>query len=154
MKLQKSPDLLETYDNIISNQVKEGIVVKVDRDIPPNIPEFYLPYKPVVRENAESTKVSIVYDVSVRADKQSKSLNEYLEPGPILQNQIWKMLVRARFNPVAICGDLKQAFNQLRIQETCRDALRFRWIKDHDPQKIEIYRFTRLVFGLTQSPFD
>ena len=90
VKLQKSPDLLETYDNIISNQVKEGIVVKVDRDIPPNIPEFYLPYKPVVRENAESTKVSIVYDASVRADKQSKSLNEYLEPGPILQNQIWK----------------------------------------------------------------
>ena len=26
------------------------------------------------------------------------------------------------------------------------------WIKDRSPQKIEIYRFTRLVFGLTQSP--
>ena len=26
VKLQKSPDLLETYDNIISNQLKEGIV--------------------------------------------------------------------------------------------------------------------------------
>ena len=27
------------------------------------------------------------------------------------------------------------------------------WIKDRSPQKIEIYRFTRLVFGLTQSLF-
>ena len=80
-------------------------------------------------------------------------MNEYLAPGPNLQNQIWKILVRARFNPVAVCEDLKQAFLQIRIQEICRDALRFHWIKDRDPQKIEIYRFTRLVFGLTQSWF-
>ena len=73
VKLQKSPDLLETYDNIISNQLKEGIVEKVDKKMPPNIPEFYLPHKPVVRENAESTKVRIVYDASARADNQSKS---------------------------------------------------------------------------------
>ena len=80
-------------------------------------------------------------------------MTEFLEPGPNLQNQIWKILVRARFNPVAICGDLKQAFLQIRIRETCRDALTFHWIEGHDPPKMEIYQFTRLVFGLTQSPF-
>ena len=80
-------------------------------------------------------------------------MTEYLEPGPNLQNQIWKILVRARFNPVAICGDLKQAFLQIRIRETCRDALTFHWIEGQDPPKMEIYQFTRLVFGLTQSPF-
>ena len=84
MKLLKSPDLLETYDNIITNQLNEGIVEKVDRNIPPDIPEFYLPHKPAVSENAESTKVRIVYDAYARADNQSKSLNEYLKPGPHL----------------------------------------------------------------------
>ena len=84
----------------------------------------------------------------LRAYNQSKSLNEYLEPGKNFQNQIWKVLARTKFNPATICGALKQAFMQIRIQETCRDALRFR-----DPQQIETYRFTRLVFGLTQSPF-
>ena len=79
MKLQKSPDRLETYDNIISNQLKEGIVEKVDKNIPPDIPEFYLPHKSVVRENAESIKVRIIYDASARADNKSKSLNEYLK---------------------------------------------------------------------------
>ena len=153
MKLQKSPELLEIYDNIIRNQLTEGINEKVDENIPPNVPEFYLPHKPVIQENAESTKVHIVYDASARADNQSKSLNDYLEPGPNLQNQIWKMLLRTRFIPVAICGDLKQAFLQIRIHESCRDALRFHWIKDRDPQQIETNQFTRLVFGLTQSPF-
>ena len=139
VKLQKSPDLLEIYYSIISNQLKEGIVERVEKNIPQNIPEFYLPHKPVVRENAESTKVHTVDDASARADNQSKPLNEYLEPGPNLRNQIWKILVQTRFNPAAICGDLKQAFLQIRIQETCRDALKFHWIKYRNPQKIEIY---------------
>ena len=37
------------------------------------------------------------------------------------------------FKPVALCGDLKQAFLQVRIQEADRDALRFHWIKDRSP---------------------
>ena len=31
--------------------------------------------------------------------------------------------------------------------------LTFHWVKNSDPNVIEIYRFTRLVFGITQSPF-
>ena len=33
------------------------------------------------------------------------------------------------------------------------DALRFHWIKERVPNQIETLRFTRLVFGLVQSPF-
>ena len=128
VKLQKSPGLLETFDNIINNQLKEGIVEKLDRSIPLKLPESYLPYKPVVRENAASAKVHDVYDASTRGDNRSKSLNEYLEADPNFQNHIWKILAQTRFDPLPICGDLKQAFMQIRIQETWRDALRF-----HDP---------------------
>ena len=53
----------------------------------------------------------------------------------------------------AIRGNLKQGFLKIRIQETCRDALRLYWIENRDPQQIEKYRFTRLVLGLTESPF-
>ncbi len=54
--------------------------------------------------------------------------------------------------PVAVCGDLKQAFLQVRIREEDRDALRFHWIKNKDPEQIEVLRFTRALFGLVQSP--
>ena len=100
------------------------------------------------------TQKSILFIIRPeRADNQSKSLSEYLKPDLNLQNQIWKILVRTRFNPVAICGDIKPAFLQIRIQKTSRYALRFHWIKYRNPHQIEIYRFTRLVLGLTQSPF-
>ena len=115
--------------------------------------EFYIPHKPVVRESAETTKLRVVYDASARAHSGAPSLNECLNPGPPLQNQLWSVLVRARIHPVVIAGDLKQAFLQVRIREIDRDALRFHWLKDLNSQTVEAQRFTRALFGLTCSPF-
>jgi hypothetical protein len=107
-----------------------------------------------VKESAESTKLKIVYDASARASENSPFLNECLNPEPPLQNQLWNVLVRARFHPVLITGDLKQAFLQVRIHaEKDRDGLRFHWFKDLQTKTIEVPRFTRANFGLAPSPF-
>ena len=42
---------------------------------------------------------------------------------------------------------------QIRIRESQRDALRFHWVSNLDLNRIEVIRFIRLAFGLTQSPF-
>lgn len=57
-----------------------------------------------------------------------------------------------RFHPIALTGDLKQAFLQVRIKKEERDALRFHW-KTHQEAEVETLRFTRALFGLTSSPF-
>ena len=115
--------------------------------------EFYIPHKPVVCESAETTKLRVVYDASARAHYEAPSLNECLNPRLPLQNQLWSVLVRARFHPVVIAGDIKQAFLQVRIREDERDALRFHWLKDLNSQTVEALRFTRALFGFTCSPF-
>ena len=62
-------------------------------------------------------------------------------------------MVCNRFKPYAITADIQKAFLQIRILEFNCDALRFHWIKNQDSNQTDILRFTRLVFGLTQSPF-
>ena len=115
--------------------------------------EFYLPNKPVFREGAETTKLRVVYDMSAKPSRESPSLNKCLEKGPSLQNLLWKILVLNRFKPYVITADIQKAFLQIIIRESDRDALRFHWIKNQDINQIDILRFTRLAFGLTQSPF-
>jgi hypothetical protein len=41
------------------------------------------------------------------------------------------------------------------VEEKDRDVLRFLWINDikSDQPKVEVKRFTRLVFGVSSSPF-
>ena len=143
---------LERYNDIIQTQLSQGIVEHAD-EVVKDGKEFYIPHKAVVRENAESTKIRIVYDASARANASVPSLNECLEIGPPLQNQLWNVLVRNRFYPVAIAGDLKQAFLQIRVRREDRDALRFHWIKDLASKQVETLRFTRVLFGLAPSPF-
>ena len=142
----KRDGLVSTYDAIIADQLKEGIIERA-----PEVPqgrEFYIPHKPVVRDGAESTKVRIVYDASARAYAGAPSLNEILYAGPPLQNKLWDVLVQQRSYPTVIAGDISKAFLQVRVREDDRDALRFHWRANND-QPVETYRFQRVVFRLT-----
>ena len=148
----RSQGTLERYDQVIQDQIDTGIVERVAGPATGSR-EFYIPHKGVMRESAETTKLRVVYDASARANSRAPSLNECLNPGPPLQNQLWSVLVRARFHPVVIAGDIKQAFLQVRIREEDHDALRFHWLKDLNSRTVETLRFTRALFGLTSSPF-
>ena len=143
--------ILEQYDAIIKDQLAENIVEPVGEHVVGR--EFYIPHKPVIRETAESTKLRIVYDASARAHDKAPSLNDCLHAGPPLQNQLWAVLVRARFHSVLTTGDMKQAFLQVRIREQDRDVMRFHWITDCETRRVETLRFTRALFGLAPSPF-
>ena len=150
-KLKNQPDTLEAYHEIIVNQLKEGIIEKAPEK--PTGIEYYIPHKDVVRENAETTKLRIVYDASAKASNSSPSLNECLEIGPTLQRNILDILLRARIKPVYLARDIKQAFLQIVIREAERDALRFFWVDNLENKRTEVYRVTRALFGLGFSPF-
>ena len=81
-KLRKHPKEFEHYNQIIQTQLSEGIIEKAPKEVKGT--EFYIPNKPVVREEAESTKIKIVYDPSAKSILSSPSLNECLETGPLL----------------------------------------------------------------------
>ena len=65
---------------------------------------------------------------------------------------MWDILVKSRTYPILLTGDLKRAFLQIRIMEEERDSMRFHW-KHPNTSEIDVYRFTRALFGLTCSPF-
>ena len=152
-KLIRSNKLGE-YGKIIQEQRNEGIIEKVgETKTSEKGKEFYLPHRTVIRESTTTTKIRIVYNVSVKPNKDSVSLNECLETGPPLQNSLWDILIRSRFRPILLCGHVEKGFLQISIRESERDMFKFHWVKNSDPSVIEINRFTSLVFGLTQSLF-
>ena len=96
MKLKRI-DMLDQYDDIIRKQLEEGVVERAPAKVTGK--EFYMPHQAVIRENAESTKLRVVYDASARAYDGMPSLNECLHTGPPLQNEVWNVIVRNRFHP-------------------------------------------------------
>ena len=78
---------------------------------------FYLAHRPVIGESAETAKIRIEYEASANECQTSTSLNEYVETGPLLQNRLWDILIRSRFRPIILCGDIEKTFLQIRIRE-------------------------------------
>ena len=64
-KLRKQPKEFEQYYPIIQTQLSEGIIEKAPKKVKGT--KFYFPHKPVMREEAESAKMRIVYDVSTKS---------------------------------------------------------------------------------------
>ena len=95
-RLEKS-NTIDKCNAAIQAQLEAGIVERA----PPSVEgrEFYIPHKGVVLENAESTKLRIVYDASGRAWSGAKSLKECLNTGSPLQNKLWSVSVRGHFTP-------------------------------------------------------
>ena len=52
-KLQRDPDIIDKYDEIIQDQLEEGIVERVVEE--PNERVSYIPHKPLKRETATTT---------------------------------------------------------------------------------------------------
>ena len=75
-----------------------------------------IPPQAVIREEAESTKMRIVYDCSAQQNPQlAPSLNDCLEVGPPFPPAIFDILLRSRMKPFCITGDIKKAFLQIKI---------------------------------------
>ena len=88
---------LDEYDAVIRTQLQDGIV-----------------------ESSETTKMWVVYDASARADPSAPSLNDCLNSGPTLQNELWDVLIQQRAFPVMVSSDISQALLQIRVKEAER----------------------------------
>ena len=149
-KLEKM-QRLEEYHMVMEQQLEEGIL-EVAPEIPTGEVVHYIPHQPVIREQAETTKMRIVYDCSAETDPQVPSLNDCLEVGPPLQPLIFDILLRNRLKFLCITGDIQKAFLQIKVNPEDRDALRLLWYENLNSRTVVHYRFTRVIFGSGPSP--
>ena len=68
---------------------------------------------------------------------------------------LFDVLLRFRVNQVALTSDIEKAFLMVGMAEEDRDVLRFLWVDaiDKPSPEIVVLRFTRVVFGVSSSPF-
>jgi len=148
---------LQQYSEILRKYEEDGIIEKCEPTTDKNQIVRYIPHHGVVKEQAESTKLRIVFDASSK-NKGECSINDCLHQGPNLFPNLIGILTRFRFYKYAITADIEKAFLQIGVNEEDRDKMRFLWYKDslqnNQPQANPIsFRFCRVPFGFKSSPF-
>jgi len=151
--LQKNPAVMETYCRIIEDQLDRGFIEVVKEDAIPKSSVHYICHHPVVKESF-TTPVRIVYDCSCRTS-DGVSLNDCLEEGPPLQNDMLHLYIRFRMHKIALMSDIEKAFHMIQLDPTERDYFRFLFPSNpKEPSSpFNTYRFCVFPFGANCSPF-
>ena len=152
--MRQDPDLLQEYDKSIKDQIENDIIEVVeDPDLVEGERVHYLPHHAVVRRDKQTTKLRVVFDASAKSS--GPSLNDCLHVGTKFNQRILEILVRFRCHNNGFIADVEKAFLMVQVHVRDRDVLRFLWVTDpfKDPLGIKVFRFKRVTFGVTASPF-
>ncbi len=105
-RLEKDPELLSEYNNIIEYQLRKGIVEKVPVNELDTNEAHYLPHHGVVRSGSETTKLRVVFDGSAKENESEQSINDHLETGPNFIPPLFDTLIKFRSYPIALTADI------------------------------------------------
>ena len=103
-RLSQTPDLLQIYGAIINEQEERGFVEKVSNTAPHHNVHYILHHP--VQKDSPTTLIRIVYHCSCKAALYQASLNECLQPGPPLLNDMSAILLRFRTRNYCIVTDI------------------------------------------------
>ncbi|MEL6988851.1 MAG: hypothetical protein AAGK97_13650, partial [Bacteroidota bacterium] len=157
-KLNKRPEALAQYNDVIQEQIGDGIIEEIS-----NLEEFleqnpdasFLPHSAVIRESSSTTKCRVVFlsNLCERA-RGGMSHNQVSFPGANLNSSLFTSLLLLRFDKYLLTFDLCKAFLQIKLRPSDSVKLLFLWFRDVKSNNYELvaYRFLRLGFGLRFSP--
>ena len=144
---EHNPELKETLTGTFDELINEKWIEPVDVNVELDRPMWYLPFFVT-----KSAKPRVVYDGSCVVS--GMSLNQVALSGENLLNNLVEVLTRFRLGKFACVADLSKCFFQVQIPPDQRDLFRLIWFKDNEmSNEVQIFRFTRHVWGINSSPF-
>jgi len=153
-RISKNGSLLRDYSEILQNQLDRGYIEFVDETTPTPKSVHFINHHPVLKPQSLTTPIRIVYDCSGRS-KTGVSINDCLDEGPALQNDMLHILLRFRLHKYGLFSDIEKAFHQIMLEPTERDLFRFLYLSNpEDPEsRFRTLRHVVLPFGANCSPF-
>ena len=85
----------------------------------------FLPWRGIVKDDSETTKLRLVMDASAKRLAQDVSLNQCLYQGPNMILNLAKCLIKFMFFKYRCVADIEKAFLRILIAVEDRDVLRF-----------------------------
>ena len=151
-KFKRDENLFEMYKSNIQEYLEKGYARKMTTEEIQNKTSktWYLPHHGVIHPNKPG-KVRTVFDASSKHN--GSNLNENLQTGPDLLNNLVGILLRFRMYRYAIMADIEAMFLQVRLKPPDREAVRFLWKENiHNDEEPSHYQLQVHMIGARDSP--
>ena len=105
--------MLSQYNQRIKDQLQADVIEKLEQ---PEVGQVhYLPHRPVIRNDKQTSKLRIICDASSKIGN-IPSLSDCLLQGPSLTESLFSVSIRFRLHRYAFSADIEKAFLQIMLE--------------------------------------
>ncbi|XP_039441435.1 uncharacterized protein LOC120422127 [Culex pipiens pallens] len=140
-RLERDLELRKQYNDFMTEYITLGNMEKVDDDLRANVK-----HHPVLRESSTKTKCRVVFDASCKTST-GVSLNDTLLVGPIVQQDLRTIMLRARVRQVMLVADV-----QIDKDPEDRPLQSIKWRFGPD-EEVASYELSTVTYGTKPAPF-
>ncbi|XP_018371197.1 PREDICTED: uncharacterized protein LOC108766413, partial [Trachymyrmex cornetzi] len=145
-RFERQPEIKRDYVSFMQQYKKLGHMSQIEENRPNRAKDiYYLPHQPVIKSNALTSKLRVVFDASARSES-GVSLNHKLIAGPVLQDTLFELLLKFRLHQYVMTADLEMMYRQILVREQDRNLQRILW-RASIQEEIQIYCLNTLTYG-------
>ncbi|XP_055542991.1 uncharacterized protein LOC129728568 [Wyeomyia smithii] len=153
-RLIRNPELQTQYVNFIREYESLGHCREVaESEDVPNQQVYYLPHHAVLRPSSSSTKYRVVFDASAKSSPLEVSLNDVLQIGPVVQNDLYHIVLRFRTFRVAFTADISKMYRQILAAPSDRRFLRIFW-REKPSLPLRVLELCTVTYGTASAPYQ
>lgn len=114
-------------------------------------PRYYLPHHCVIKERSLTTKLRVMFDASSKPTT-GISLNDALMVGPVLQQDLFSILLRFRAFKYVITADIAKMYRQILLNKSQTPLQYILW-RDDPSESVKTYELLTLTYGMAPASF-
>lgn len=152
-RFKRDPKLFKDYKRFIDEYVALGHGKYIDikhYDLSKD-PVYFLPHHPVIRDDSKTTKLRVVFDASLKTNKKV-SLNNILMNGPVVQKDLFDILISFRLGKYFFISDIKMMFRFILLDPRQTSLQNILW-RDHPNDDIKCIQLQTVTYGLKTSSY-
>ncbi|XP_061500449.1 uncharacterized protein LOC133391305, partial [Anopheles gambiae] len=150
-RLKSNPAMKEEYSKFMSEYERLGHMKQLTEPVDDSCEHYYLPHHAVLKESSTTTKVRVVFDASCKTSS-GYSLNDKLLVGPVIQDDLFTIIVRFRSHAVALSADVEKMYRQILHDSRDTEYLRIRY-RGITAEPIQTFQLQTVTYGTSCAPF-
>ncbi|CAH2084582.1 unnamed protein product [Euphydryas editha] len=152
-KFKTQPQYFEQYKKFINEYLDLGHakIVDISNYDVNNGPVYFLSHHAVMNEASKTTKLRVVFNGSMKT-KNNTSLNDVMMNGPVVQKELFEILILFRTYKLTIICDIEKMFRNILINKDQRSLQNILWRED-SRSPISCLQLQTVTYGLKASTY-
>ncbi|XP_025406730.1 uncharacterized protein LOC112680757 [Sipha flava] len=150
-KFQRFPEFHNEYCAFINDYLALGHMSPIIDPVLNTGEYYYLPHHAVFKSSSTTTKLRVVFDASMKTST-NLSLNDVLLRGPVIQPDLFDIVLRFRLHVVVITADVAKMYRQVLVKESDREYQRILW-RDSPDKPMGHFRLNTVTYGTVPASF-